>query len=189
MIGISHLSDDIRTHLQAEDYSFGDSELVFFKYNAQRQSLLFCINDLTEKIFQWLGRGPKTDYTFRYRFFLFNGVSDYLRTNVEWTQPPDHNDIYFPAPEDMPILVDGFHAKPHADPFRITLHFQRGFGSVDFNAACACVYQLCTYDQQRGKDLYVTTFDKEGHFKIDESDLLMSVFESDSFPPEGTYIE
>jgi len=66
------LNERPEEHFSRVDYL--DSELLVSYYKEEQATLLFCIDDASEKGFDWINNLSLTDYFFRYKVFSFKKV-------------------------------------------------------------------------------------------------------------------
>lgn len=68
-------------HFEATEYA--ESDLLVLKYFNEDQKLILCLDDLSEKIPDWVSNKSSTTYSCRYKVIWFEGISRFRRLEVE----------------------------------------------------------------------------------------------------------
>lgn len=140
---IAPLPETPAEHFARVDY--GDSELLVFRYDARGQTLVVCLNDLSQKIPEWVARERRTDYAFRYRIFHFGGVAALARSEIDSSRYAGAPNDYLTERDSPVVLVLETSAQERGSGFAVDLAFERGFGRARFVCPQARLYEVVVY--------------------------------------------
>jgi hypothetical protein len=165
-------------HFRDQDYS--GSELIIFKYDADQKRLLFCFDDLSEKIPQWVAGKKKTSYFFRYKVIRFHELPDLKRSAVDGAKFSDANDFYIMRDE-LAVPIEDIEVKRVPEGFGVKIYFERGFGIAAFNCKAISIHQLSIYFKNRreGKNYYYA--DRQTKKDFDEKRFLEDLYSERDF--------
>ena len=164
-------------HFEALDYS--GSELLIFKYDAERKRLLVCFDDLSEKIPEWVSGKKRVSYSFRYKILHFCSVSDFQRSEIDAGKFLDSKNDFYIVRDTLAVLIDDIEVQPQSEGQRVCFSFERGFGVATFCCKEIKAYELPFYFKKRhaGKNYYYDYVDSETKKDYDEEEFLRDLYE------------
>ncbi|MGB5635305.1 MAG: hypothetical protein WBM86_21335 [Waterburya sp.] len=160
-----------------EDVEYAESELLIFKYDVEGKQILLCLDDLSEKIPEWVSDEKKVGYFFRYKIFYFNQVSSFHRFKIEAEQYSRLPNDYYIVRENLAIPILDINIRKQEVGYKVHLSFDRGFGIADFYCEEIKIYELPFYYKNwlAGKNYYYVDLKTKKHF--DEEKFLADLYE------------
>lgn len=160
-----------------ENVKYTESELLIFKYDTEEKRLLFCFDDLSEKIPEWVSSKKKVNYLFRYKILYFQGISNFQRSELNTKKYPHSPNDFYIAREALPIPILDINVQQQSVGYKVYLCLNRGFGIVDFYCQDIKVYELPFYYKNRRGEKNYYYVDMETKKDFDEEGFLMNLYE------------
>ena len=169
------LKFSLEQHLKAVDYA--ESDLLIFKYNVEAKRILFCFDDLSEKIPEWVSKEKKVSYSFRYKIFDFQEVANFQRLEINNEQYKDSKNNFYIVRENLAIPILDIKVIKQIKGYEVSLCFDRGFGISDFYCQNIKVYELPFYFKNKKGDNKYYYVDLETKKDFDEQNFLLDLYQ------------
>lgn len=175
---IAKLKVNIVKHFHEIDY--GDSEVIIFRYFRQNNSVLLCIDDLSEKISDWVNNTRKTEYFYRYKMIYFINIVQFHRLEVTDKKYTSMVNDFYSERDNYAIPVDAIVVKKFTNEFLANIYFDRGFGSAQIECKQINIDELTYYSGKTQDGKNYVYLDKNTREKIDSKNILDTLY-------SGTY--
>ena len=154
----------IRPEIHFREVDYAESELLIFKYNAEKELLLLCFDDLSQKIPDWVKGRKSAQYSFRYKIVKFKQVRNFQRAEV--SKMKSYANDFYALRNDGVVPIEGIDASRVSGAFRVQIYFERGFGKATLSCKEIAIHEQRFYFKNRrdGKNYYYVGLRNEKGF-------------------------